>query len=201
MRESEAVQVAEPVPDDLVALAKETALEARAFLAVVRSVAAGESPESAIPLMLLAVSQVLVTGARLGAINDVVPQQRFEPDLGSQEDVEKLRDQLAALFDGVDEYVDVMDPLLRGEVVAGNLSGDLADIAGDLMHGLRHHAEGDPSEALWWWQFSYLATWGGRAASALRVLQSLLGHIRLDADEDTVAEATFEALYTPDARD
>ena len=37
--------------------------------------------------------------------------------------------------------------------------------------------------------------WGERAASGLRVLQSLLGHIRLDADAETVSEAEFDALH------
>jgi len=35
-----------------------------------------------------------------------------------------------------------------------------------------------------------------RAASALRVLQSMLGHLRLDVDAETVADAEFEALHT-----
>lgn len=185
----------ENVPADLVVLADETALEARAFLSTIRGVASGESPESAIPLMLLAVSQILVTGARLGAITDIVPAERFEPDLGSSAEADGLRDKLAALLTGIDEYVDVVDPLLQGDVVPGYLSGDLATIASNLVHGLRHHAEGAITEALWWWQFSYLSNWGSTAASVLRVLQSLLSHIRLDADEDTVAEAQFEALH------
>ena len=191
-----AVSKEQAVPDDLVLLAEETALEARTYLATIRGVASGQSPESAIPLMLLAVSQVLVTGARLGAINDILPAEQFEPDLGSPEEVDGLRDQLESLLSGIDEYVDVVDPLLQGAVVSGYLSGDLAAIAGNLVHGLRHHAEGAVTEALWWWQFSYLSSWGSTAASALRVLQSLLSHIRLDADEDTVAEAQFEALHS-----
>jgi hypothetical protein len=48
---------------------------------------------------------------------------------------------------------------------------------------------------LWWWQFSYLSSWGDSATRALRVLQAVLGHIRLDADSDTVAEAEFDALH------
>ena len=32
--------------------------------------------------MLLALSQLLLAGARLGAITDVVPSERFEPDAG-----------------------------------------------------------------------------------------------------------------------
>ncbi|WP_226343725.1 DUF5063 domain-containing protein [Agilicoccus flavus] len=182
------------VPADLVVLGDETAVEARAFLTVVRQVAAGEQPETAIPLLLLATSQVLVTGARLGAITDVVPAQRFEPDLGSDDDAERLRNDLAILFTGLDDYAEVVDPLTSTEVSGAQVSGDLAEIAAALVHGLRHHAEGRYSEALWWWQFSYLSSWGGRAASAVRVLQSVISHIRLDADDDLVAEAQFDAL-------
>jgi hypothetical protein len=64
-----------------------------------------------------------------------------------------------------------------------------------LDHGLRHYDRGRVIEALWWWQFSYLSDWGERAAMALRVLHSLLAHVRLDADDDLVAEAEFDALH------
>lgn len=189
------VPATERVESDLAVLGEESAVEARAFLSLVRQVASGSAPETAIPFLLLALSQVLVTGARLGAINDVVPAQRFEPDLGSDEDVEKLRDDLAGLLSGLDEYAEVVDPLTTTEVGGGQISADIAEIAAALLHGLRHYADGQISEALWWWQFSYLSSWGARAASALRVLQSVLTHIRLDADEDTVAEAQFDALH------
>ncbi|HYO85282.1 MAG TPA: DUF5063 domain-containing protein [Dermatophilaceae bacterium] len=185
----------ERVARDLALLSNETATEAKSFLTVVREIGAGSSPDTAIPILLLAVSQVLVTGARLGAIKDVVPSQRFEPDLGSDEDVGALRDGLAHLFIGLDDYVEVVDPLTSAEVTTGQLSGDIAEVAGALLHGLGHHADGEITEALWWWQFSYLSSWGVRAASALRVLQSVLSHIRLDADEDVVAEAEFDALH------
>jgi hypothetical protein len=49
-------------------------------------------------------------------------------------------------------------------------------------------------EALWWWQFSYLSTWGERASSVLRTLQTLLAHLRLDVDDDVAAEAEYDAL-------
>ncbi|WP_116112244.1 DUF5063 domain-containing protein [Austwickia chelonae] len=185
----------EALDADLALLGEETAQEARQFLAVVRQVGAGEVPEQAIPLLLLAVSQILVTGARLGAINDVVPLERFEPDLGIDFDVEKLRDSLAALFTGLDDYAEVVDPLTTMELSTATLSGELAEVASALVHGLRHYADGRVSEALWWWQFSYLSDWGARASGALRALQSILSHIRLDADEDTVAEAEFDALH------
>ena len=81
------------------------------------------------------------------------------------------------------------------ELTTGSLSNDVAVVASALAHGLRHYDAGRVSEALWWWQFSYLSDWGERAASGLRVLQSLLSHIRLDADEESVSEAEFDALH------
>ncbi|HET9655384.1 MAG TPA: DUF5063 domain-containing protein [Kineosporiaceae bacterium] len=177
-------------------LAEETATDAQDYLDAVTEVAAGSAPDTAIPVLLLAVSQTLLAGARLGAITDVVPSERFEPDSGPDPDVDPVRTGLANLFEGLDEYADVVDPLTSGEVVRGRLTDDLADIAADLSHGLRHYRTGRIDEALWWWQFSYLSTWGVRAASALRVLQSMLGHLRLDVDSETAADAEFEALHS-----
>jgi hypothetical protein len=102
---------------------------------------------------------------------------------------------VANLFEGLDEYADLVDPVTSTELATGSLSNDVTVVAAALAHGLRHHDAGRPSEALWWWQFSYLSDWGERAASALRVLQSLLGHIRLDADQETVSDAEFDALH------
>jgi hypothetical protein len=178
-------------------MGEETASDAAAFLDAVTEVATGSSPDVAIPVLMLALSQSLLAGARLGAITDIVPSERFEPDAGPDPDVDPVRASLANVFEGLDEYADVVDPLTNGEVVRGSLSDDLADVAADLAHGLRHYRAGRVDEALWWWQFSYLSTWGVRATSALRVLQSMLGHLRLDVDADTVADAEFEALHTP----
>jgi hypothetical protein len=176
-------------------LAEESATEAQTYLDAVTEVAAGSGPDTAIPILLLALSQILLAGARLGAITDVVPSRRFEPDTGPDPDVDPVRAGLANLFEGLDEYADVIDPLTDGEVVRGSLCDDLADVAADLSHGLRHYRSGEVDEALWWWQYSYLSTWGVRATSALRVLQSMIGHLRLDVDADTVADAEFEALH------
>jgi hypothetical protein len=178
-------------------IGEEMASDAEAFLDAVTEVATGSSPDIAIPVLLLALSQNLVAGARLGAITDIVPSERFEPDVGPDPDVDPVRASLANVFDGLDEYADVVDPLTNGEVVRGSLSDDLADVAADLAHGLRHYRAGRIDEALWWWQFSYLSTWGLRSTTALRVLQSMLAHLRLDVDADTVADAEFEALHTP----
>jgi Domain of unknown function (DUF5063) len=175
-------------------LAEETATDAQTYLDAVTEVAAGSSPDTAIPVLLLAVSQILLAGARLGAITDVVPSERFEPDAGPDPDIDPVRTGLANLLEGLDEYADIVDPLTSGELIRGILSDDLADVAADLAHGLRHYQAGRIDEALWWLQFSYLSTWGVRATSALRVLQSMLGHLRLDVDAETVADAEFEAL-------
>jgi len=92
-------------------IGEETASDAQAFLASVTEVAAGSSPDIAIPVLLLALSQSLLAGARLGAITDVVPSERFEPDAGPDPDVDPVRAGLANLFEGLDEYADVGDPL------------------------------------------------------------------------------------------
>jgi hypothetical protein len=180
--------------DDLRVLADESARDARVYLDTVTEVASGTAPDAAIPMTLLALSQALVMGARLGAIEDVVPAERFETDTIEPE-AEPLRTGVANLFEGLDEYADLVDPVTSTELTTGSLSNDVTVVASALSHGLRHYEAGRLSEALWWWQFSYLSDWGERAASGLRVLQSLLGHIRLDADEETVSEAEFDALH------
>jgi hypothetical protein len=183
-------------PDsELGRLVELTAHEASSYLTTVTEVASGSSPDTAIPVLTLALSQMLSAGARLGAIQDVVLEDRFETDAGPDEDIDPLRDALANLFMGIDEYADVVDPLTSGELTTGSISSDLADIAVALTHGLKHFAAGRRAEALWWWQFSYLSSWGDRASSAMRVLQSILSHLRLDADSDAVSEAEFEALH------
>ena len=180
--------------DDLRAIAESMATESRAYLSTVTEVAAGTTPEATLPLLLLAVSDVLAAGARLGATQDVVPAERFEPDVGPDPDVEPLRAGLANSFEGIDDYAEVVDPLLGAEVGHATVSGDLVALAGALAQGLRHYETGGVLEALWWWQFSYLSDWGERAASLLRTLQVTLAHLRLDVDDDVAAEAEYDAL-------
>lgn len=190
--------MADPTPTeltDLTRLADATAAEVRDYLSSVTEVATGRMDSTALSVLLLAVSQTLLTGARLGAVDDVVPARRFEPDAGPDPDVDPVRTSLANVLEGLDDYADVVDPLTNAKLVRGALSDDLASIAADLEHGLRHHERGDVTEALWWWQFSYLSSWGPRATAALRVLQSLLAHLRLDVDAETAADAEFDALH------
>ncbi len=181
---------------ELSRLADETARDAQTYLAAVTEVAAGDAADTAIPVLLLALSQTLLAGARLGAITDVVPSERFEPDTGPDPDIDPVRAGLMNVFEGLDDYGDVADPLTEGTtLVRGSLVNDLTEIASELSHGMRHYRAGQRDEALWWWQYSYLSSWGERATSALRVLQSLLRHLRLDADPETVADAEFDALH------
>jgi len=86
-----------------------------------------------------------------------------------------------APLDSVDTYTYNFDPYVP-EIVQGQLSDDLTSIATDLANGLRHFRSGNVAEALWWWQFSYLASWGESASAALRALQSVVAHDRLDTD-------------------
>lgn len=180
-----------------VALAAGTAQEVRTYVSAVRELAAGHEPGVTLSLLLLATTQLQVTGARLGAIVDVVPPDRFEPDPGPDEDPEGVRATLATLLGPVDAYVDLTDPVLSVELASGSLSNDVASVLADLTHGLAHYDRGRVLEALWWWQFSYLSSWGDRTAAMVRVLHSLHAHVRLDADEEVVMEAQLAALHDP----
>jgi hypothetical protein len=152
------------------------------FLIAVGAVARGDFPGGTLSILLLEVSQLLLAGGRLGAVVDVVPSERYEPDVGVDPDADGLRERLAELLGPVDEYVEVFDPYQPDtEVIGSRLSDDLADVAADLFHGLAHYRAGRANEALWWWQYSYLANWGSTASSALRALHSAVAHTRLDA--------------------
>jgi hypothetical protein len=179
---------------DLLTVARTVADECRSYLSTITEVAAGSTPDATIPLLLLAVSDMLAAGARLGAMQDVVPPERFEPDVGADPDVDPLHVALANVLDGLDEYPEIVDPVLGPEIGDATISGDLVAIGAALAQGLRHYEAGQILEALWWWQFSYLSVWGERASSVLRVLQVMLGHLRLDVEDDVAAEAEYDAL-------
>ena len=88
----------------------------------------------------------------------------------------------------IDAYAEVFDPYSDDPPLPYRLSDDLADMANDLVRGLRHYDAGRGREALWWWQFTYLNSWGGSAGAALRALQSVVAHVRLDAAQEDVPE-------------
>lgn len=180
---------------DLEAVAESVSVQVRAFLSTAAEVASGAAPGAAIPLLILAVSDVLDAGARLGAMVDVVPPERFEPDAGPATDLDPLREGIARQFEGLDEYAEIIDPLFGVEVGALTISGEIACMVGPLADGLQHYDGGHPVEALWWWQFSYVSVWGERGASVLRVLLAMLAHSRLDVEDDVAAEAEYDALH------
>ncbi|MFI1681842.1 MULTISPECIES: DUF5063 domain-containing protein [unclassified Streptomyces] len=187
-------------PDDF---AVQISDQIESFIVSVREVAKGDEPDSAVPFLLLEVSQLLLAGGRLGAHEDIVPEERYEPDLGPEQDVDDLRERLASLLDPIDVYSEVFDPYEpRKAPVPCRISDDLADVVADLCHGLAHYRAGRTTEALWWWQFSYFSNWGSTASGALRALQSLVAHVRLnqpledldglDTDEDLQADGLEE---------
>ncbi|MFD5317840.1 DUF5063 domain-containing protein [Streptomyces sp. NPDC127098] len=155
--------------------------QVESFMVAVTEVAKGDDPDSAVPYLLLQISQLLLAGGRLGAYEDIVPEERYEPDTGPDPDMDELRERLAALLAPIDVYSEVFDPYVpHSKPVPSRISDDLADIISNLRHGMAHYREGRISEALWWWQFSYLSNWGPTASASLRALQSLVAHVRLD---------------------
>lgn len=155
--------------------------QVESFLVAVTEVAKGDEPGLAVPFLLLEVSQLLLAGGRLGAHEDIVPDERYEPDPGFEPDADELRENLARLLEPVDVYSEVFDPYEpRKAPVPARISDDLADVIADLRHGMVHYRAGRTTEALWWWQFSYFSNWGSTASATLRALHSVLAHIRLD---------------------
>lgn len=178
--------------------AQQLADQVESFLLALQEIARGDQPASAVPLLLLEVSQILLAGGRLGVHEDFQPVEEYEPDPGPDPDLDALRLRLAVLLESVDAYTEVFDPYVDPpELVSSLLSDDLAAIAAALAHGMRHYRDGRVAEALWWWQFSYVATWGTEASAVLRALQSVVSHDRLDAEfasEADEIEAAGELL-------
>jgi hypothetical protein len=190
MSESVARPVSGQVSSDLEDFAQAIADQVESFLLALREIARSDDPGRAVPLLLLEVSQLLLAGGRLGVHTDFVPQEQWEPDTGPEEDLDELRERLATLLGDIDGFTEVFDPYTEPpELLHASLSDDLADIAASVAHGLRHYRAGRADEALWWWQFSYVSSWGAEASAVLRALQSVVAHDRLDA--------TGEAVVTP----
>jgi hypothetical protein len=159
------------------------------FVLAVHEIAKGDEPGSGISLLLLEVSQLLLAGGRLGAIEDVLPDDRYETDTGPDADESELRQRLAELLAPIDVYHEIFDPYgVPEKPVPCRISDDIAGVVADLQHGLVHYREGRISEALWWWQFSYLANWGSSTTSVLRALHSLVAHVRLDSPINAAGE-------------
>ncbi len=191
---------------DIEDFAQQIADQAESYLVALQAISREEAGGSAVPLLLLEVSQILLAGARLGAQSDFGVEEEFQPDVGPDPDLDAMRERLATLLDGVDAYVYNFDPY-DPELVGAKLSDELTSIATALANGLRHFRAGNVAEALWWWQFSYVASWGNEASGALRALQSIVSHDRLDTDiegeQDVIEEASAvldSAKAQPDPR-
>ena len=184
--------------------AQQIADQVESFLLALKAIARGDATGGqAISLLLLEVSQILLAGGRLGVHTDFTPADEYEPDAGPDPDLDAMRLRLAVLLEGVDAYTEVFDPYVDPpELVSSLLSDDLTSIASSLAHGLRHYRAGRVSEALWWWQFSYMSTWGTEASAVLRALQSVIGHDRFDAEFESEAdqvEAADEMLESAES--
>jgi hypothetical protein len=172
--------------------AQQIADQVESFLIALQAIAREGDVGRAISLLLLEISQVLLAGARLGAQRDFAPRAEYQPDVGPEPDIDEMRLRLAEMLGGIDTYSLVFDPYVP-ELVESQLSDDLTSIATDLENGLRHYRLGNVDEALWWWQFSYVSSWGNLAGAALNALLSVVAHDRLDAEiegeEERVAAA------------
>jgi hypothetical protein len=166
-------------------LADQIAVNVTNFIDGVAALAQRGGDET-VPLLLLEVSQILLAGAQLGASRDIIPPGNWEPEVGDDPDLDALRTGLAARLSAVDEYAEVFDPYQDATPTLFRLSDDLAAVAADLIHGLRHYQAGRTAEALWWWQYSYVNHWGTHGGAALRALQAVVAHASLDVAEEPI---------------
>src|SRR5271165_5198171 len=167
-------------------LADQIAANVKNFVDGVEALARSGGDET-LPLLLLEVSQILLAGAQLGASRDVIPPGNWEPEVGDDPDLDALRTGLALRLAGVDEYAEVFDPYADTSCLPFRISDDIAAVAADLIHGLKHYRADRKLEALWWWQYSYFNHWGTHAGAALRALHAVVAHALLDvAEERTV---------------
>jgi hypothetical protein len=165
-------------------IADRIARQAQDFLDGVTALASGEGKDETVPLLLLEVAQILLAGAQLGASQDIILPGNWEPDVGDDPDLDALRGGLAERLQDFDEYAELFDPYQDTQATPFRLSDDLAAVAADLIHGLKHYQAGSAAEALWWWQYSYVNHWGTHGGAALRALHAVVAHARLDvADE------------------
>ena len=181
---------------ELEEFAQQIADAVESFLLALQAMSREENPGTVVPLLLVEVSQILFAGARLGAQRDFTPSAEYQPDVGPDPDLDAMRLRFARLLDSVDTYTYNFEPYAP-EIVEAQLSDDLTAIAMDVANGLRHYRAGNVAEALWWWQYSYVADWGNLASAALRALQSVVAHDRLDAEfesEQDQVEAADEML-------
>ncbi|HTZ27959.1 MAG TPA: DUF5063 domain-containing protein [Streptosporangiaceae bacterium] len=176
-----------PAGDDWRPLADRIARQAQEFLDGVTALANGEGKDETVPLLLLEVAQIMLAGAQLGASRDIILPGNWEPDVGADPDLDALRTGLAGGLQDFDEYAELFDPYQDVAATQFRLSDDLAAVAADLIHGLKHYEADRAAEALWWWQYSYVNHWGTHGGAALRALHAVVAHARLDVADEPAA--------------
>ncbi|HWJ81848.1 MAG TPA: DUF5063 domain-containing protein [Nocardioides sp.] len=189
------------VESETVRFADEIGASVGGFLDALPVIAWQATGGQAVSLLLLQISQMSLVGARLGAQRDFAPRDEYQPDVGPDADLDELRLRLAELLGDLDTYSYVFDPYAP-DLVESLLSDDITQIASDLELGMRHYRVGDVEEALWWWQFSYVSSWGALAGAAQKALLSVIAHDRLDVElpsEIEQIEAAEAALNGADA--
>ena len=169
---------------ELSPLADQIAGNVRLFLDGIERLAGGDGHDEAVPLLLLEVSQILLAGAQLGATTDVILPSNLEPEVSDDPDLDALRVGLARQLPDCDDYAEMFDPYADTQATPFRLSDDIAAVAADLLHGLKHYQADRKLEALWWWQYSYFNHWGTHAVAAQRALQAVVAHARLDVAEE-----------------
>ena len=131
-------------------------------------------------------------GAGRAAQPDFAPDTQPPPDGGPDPDLDRMRMRLADKLGELDTYAHNIEPY-DPDTVPSLISDDLTLIATDIANGLRHFRAGNVEEALWWWQYSYLASWGNNACGVLAALHSIVAHSRLDRDVEGEDELLVEA--------
>ena len=168
------------------------------FLLALRAIAREPDGGRAISLLLLEISQILLAGARLGRPAGLhAPHRSTSPTSARTPTSTSCGCGWPSCSATSTPTASSSTPTLP-EVVDSQLSDDLTSIATDLENGLRHYRTGNVAEALWWWQFSYVSSWGNLAGAALSALLSVVAHDRLDAeiaseqDQIEAAEAVLD---------
>ena len=168
--------------------AQQIANSVESFLLALRAIAEENDVGRAIPLLLLEITQISLAGARLGVQTDFTPRDGVPARRRARG---RPRGPAAAAGRACSTRstpTATSSTPMSPETVESQLSDDITAIASDLENGLRHYRAGDVDEALWWWQFSYVASWGNLAGTALNALLSVVSHNRLDMDFAVDAE-------------
>src|SRR5689334_16243234 len=111
--------------------AQQIADAAEAFLRGLEAVSKEEDAGTAVPLMLLEVSQLLLAGARLGAQQDFQPESEYQPDVGPDPDLDAMRLRLADKLGELDTYAHNIEPY-DPDTVPAQIPDDPTLIATDI---------------------------------------------------------------------